>query len=409
MERARNDATGLTHVATVSFLASRAAPSGQFWLALGGGVALARAAALRGAATGYGAAAAAILQTVAVMGPARVNAPLTQALNAPVLGRLHARGAGRSVQLLACLGIRLVHYAVLGAAFVFVVLGGLDEYTQSYERLTGWLGFLPSGTAGALAMGAVGNVLSALFFSVVQVAVYRRALSDWPAAADAGATGGAPVVAEEAAASRSGRFDPRAVVVAACVATALLRASTAGLLLAGVTAWLVAAWALARGDRGAVPLGAALAGMLAFAALTGGLLGGAGLDLALRRAARAALLVAVATWMRAAAGQDGLREVFRRGLHRLRRLPSAAEAAALLEGLDAGPRLVAAGRGAAARLGEARLRPVPLADALCLWVAGEAAGFEAGRAVVGPTLRAAHRDRILVVVALAPALALLGS
>src|SRR4051795_9705544 len=67
MERARDDATGLTHVATVSFLASRAAPSGQFWLALGGGMALARAAALRGAATGYGAAAAAMLQTVAVM------------------------------------------------------------------------------------------------------------------------------------------------------------------------------------------------------------------------------------------------------------------------------------------------------------------------------------------------------
>jgi hypothetical protein len=134
MERARNDATGLTHVATVSFLASRAAPSGQFWLALGGGVALARAAALRGAATGYGAAAAAILQTVAVMGPARVNAPLTQALNAPVLGRLHARGAGRSVQLLACLGIRLVHYAVLGAAFVFVVLDSCPPAPPARSR-----------------------------------------------------------------------------------------------------------------------------------------------------------------------------------------------------------------------------------------------------------------------------------
>jgi hypothetical protein len=259
-------------------------------------------------------------------------------------------------------------------------------------------------------MGAVANVLSALFFSVVQVAVYRRALSDWPAgAAGARVEGGVGVGAEEAVAPRPGRFDPRAVVIAACVATVLLLASTAWLLLAGVTAWLVAAWALARGDRGAVPLGAALAGMLAFAALTGGLLGGAGLALALQRAARAALLVAVATWMRAAAGQDGLREVFRRALHRLRRVPSAAEAAALLEGLDAGPRLVAAGRAAAGRLGDTRLRPVALADALSLWVAGESAGFVAGGAVVGPTLRAAHRDRILVVVALAPALALLGS
>src|SRR4051794_22313298 len=57
--------TGLTHVATVSFLASRAAPAAQFWLALGGGLALARAAREQGARTGFGAALAAMLQTVA--------------------------------------------------------------------------------------------------------------------------------------------------------------------------------------------------------------------------------------------------------------------------------------------------------------------------------------------------------
>ena len=33
--------TGLAHVATVSFLAARAAPSMQFWIALAGGIALA--------------------------------------------------------------------------------------------------------------------------------------------------------------------------------------------------------------------------------------------------------------------------------------------------------------------------------------------------------------------------------
>ena len=33
--------TGLAHVATVSFLAARAAPSAQFWIALAGGIALA--------------------------------------------------------------------------------------------------------------------------------------------------------------------------------------------------------------------------------------------------------------------------------------------------------------------------------------------------------------------------------
>ena len=150
------------------------------------------------------------------------------------------------------------------------------------------------------------------------------------------------------------------------------------MLLAGVAAWLALAWSLSRGDRSAVPLGAALAATLAIGALVGGLLGGAGLELALRRAIRAALLVAVATWMRSAAGQAGLREVFRRGLHRMGRIPAAAEAARLLEGLDAGPRLVAAGRAAAGRLAAADLRPAPMADALAAWVAGEAAGYVAG-------------------------------
>ena len=84
--------TGLTHVATVSFLASRAAPSLQFFFALGGGIALARAARTRGARVGYGAALASMLQTVAVMGPARISAPLTQAITAPMMGRLQDRG-----------------------------------------------------------------------------------------------------------------------------------------------------------------------------------------------------------------------------------------------------------------------------------------------------------------------------
>jgi hypothetical protein len=122
--------TGLTHVATVSFLASRVAPSMQFWLALGGGIALARAAAVRGAAVGYGAAGASMLQTVAIMGPARVNAPLTQAITAPMMGRLQARGAPLAVEFAACLGLRLLHYAALMAAFVFIVLGGVEEYAS---------------------------------------------------------------------------------------------------------------------------------------------------------------------------------------------------------------------------------------------------------------------------------------
>src|SRR3954470_3209329 len=154
---------GLAHVATVSFLASRVAPSLQFFFALGGGIALARSASRLGARIGYGTSLAAMLQTVAVMGPARINAPLTQAITAPMMGRLQARGAHVATEFAACLALRLVHYAVLLAAFIFVILGGLDEFTGSYETLTGWLGIVPQGPAAALAFTALSQTLWAVF------------------------------------------------------------------------------------------------------------------------------------------------------------------------------------------------------------------------------------------------------
>ena len=402
---AATGATGLTHVATVSFLASRAAPSLQFFFALGGGIALARAAAQRGARTGYGAALASMLQTVAVMGPARINAPLTQAITAPMMGRLRQRGARPLTEFVACLALRLVHYTVLLAAFIFVILGGLDEFTGSYETLTGWLGIVPQGATAALAVTAAGQVLWAIFFSAIQVAAYRRALGDWPHA-EAPAELPAPVAA--ATERGSGRFDPRAIVVAALLASALLIASTSWALLLGVAAWLIPAWLLSKPDYDAVPLGLVLAGLLAFAALTGGLLSGAGLELTLRRVLRAVLLVAVATWMRAAAGPGGLRETFRRALGRLRALPAVREAAALMEGLDPGPRLVAAGRAAAARFADVPLAPVPLVDAVIGWVAAESAGFRTGAGVARDPLRLRAPDALLVALTLAPGLTLLG-
>src|SRR5437588_7259710 len=100
--------SGLAHVATVSFLASRASPSAGFWIALAGGVALARTSEQRGGRWGYGAALAAMLETVAVMGPARFSVPLTQALTAPLLGTLAARRVSLLGQIAACAAIRLV-------------------------------------------------------------------------------------------------------------------------------------------------------------------------------------------------------------------------------------------------------------------------------------------------------------
>ena len=192
--------TGLAHVATVSFLAARAAPSAQFWLALAGGIGLARTAALKGVRIGYGASVAAMLQTVAVMGPARINAPLTQALTAPMLGALHRRGTSVPLQFVACLAIRLAHYVVLTAALVWIILGGVDAYVGSYDTLTGWLGILPEGKRGALIVTAVINVVLAIFYSATQVLVYRWALTSWPenvapAAAPRGRRGRGPRLA----------------------------------------------------------------------------------------------------------------------------------------------------------------------------------------------------------------------
>ena len=362
-----------------------------------------------------------MLQTIAVMGPARINAPLTQAITAPMMGRLQARGAPWALEFAACLGLRLLHYAALMAAFVFVVLGGWTSTRPPTSALTGWLPLLPEGTAGALAMGALGNVVAAVFFSVVQVTVYRRALGRWPdgppgapgrVAARSAPPGGfapsrrdaraSPARAERALRSPGGRDrgggGQRPAAGEHRVGAARRRRGVARARVVGV----------ARRPLGR-PAGRRARGHPGHRRARGRAPGRS------RARARAPagdprrLLVAVATWMRSAAGQAGLREVFRRGLHRLGRIPAAAEAARLLEGLDAGPRLVAAGRAAAGRLAAADLRPAPMADALAAWVAGEAAGYVAGGPPAAPALRTRHRDRVLVLVAAVPVLALIGA
>jgi hypothetical protein len=399
------DPTGLAHVATLSFLASRAAPSAQFWIALAGGVALARAAARGSVRIGYGASLAAMLQTVAIMGPARVNAPLTQALTAPMLGRLHRRGTPIGLQMIACFAIRIVHYLVLTAALIWIVLGGLDAYAGSYDALTNWIGVLPEGERGALLVTATSQTIWAVFFSVVQVVIYRRALNDWPATPD---PGGHAVGAPDRESERgSARFDPRAITLAAALAFALLLSGTGWTLLGGVSLWLIVAWLVSRPDPEAVPLGLALTALLAVSALAGSLIAGIGIDEALRRASRAGLLVLVATWLRAAAGPAGLRETFRRVLWRVRAVPPAREAAAILDGLDSGPRLIAAGRALVDVLGPIEKEMLLVLDTVIRWIADEAAGFRAGTAAARARLAVAPRDGLLVALAVAPVLALL--
>ena len=401
-DKTETSPTGLAHVATVSFLAARAAPSAQFWLALAGGIALARTAALNGLRTGYGASVAAMLQTVAVMGPARVNGPLTQALTAPLLGALHRRGASVPVQVVACFSIRITHYVVLTAALVWIVFGGVDAYVGSYDTLTGWLGILPEGERGALIVTVVVNVSLAVFYSVTQVLVYRWALGAWPEDAP-------PAIPPVAGANEdrgSLRFDPRAITLAAALAFALLLSGTDWALLASVSAFLALAWAVSRPDPEALGLGLALTAVLAIGALVASLVAGLGIEEGLRRGSRAGLLVLVATWMRAAAGPAGLRETFRRMLWRVRWVPPAREASEILDGLDSGDRLIASGRTLIDALAPVEKMPLPVAAVVRDWVVAEAAGFRAGVAARRARLAVAPRDGLLIVLAVAPAVTL---
>ena len=400
---------GLAHVATASFLASRVAPTGGFAVALAGGVAIARAAQRGGFRVGAGTSAAAMLQTVAIMGPARVGIPLTQAVSAPVLGWMEARGHGTVAQAFAAAAVRLGHHVVGFLFYVWLILG-IDAYTGTYDRLLGWVPLLPEGRTGALIATALSLIGWTVGASAVQAIVYRRGLRRWPAAASSPPPGPAPSERPPAP-PRAGvvapRFDPRAVFLAAFVAFTLLVASTSWPLLAAVAVWLALAWVVSRGDRGPLRAGLILTAALAGSTLIVGLVGGLGVDVTLRRTLRAALLVLVATWLRSAAGEDGLREVFRRILHRLRRVPVARETEQVLGGLGSPGTLAASGRRLIERLkGVPAKKPVPIADAVLDWVAGEAGHHAAAPPEPPRALRARVRDGLLVMLVLATALAL---
>jgi hypothetical protein len=406
-------AIGPAHVAVVSFLAARAAPTGGFWVALAGGVALARVAERLGARIGFGASAAAMLETVAIIGPARFGVPLTQALSAPMLGRLHARGAGFWPQLVACAIVRLLHNAATTAFFIWVITGGLDAYAGTYDAVGRRIG-IEVGTADALALTLAGLLAWAAFASTVQVLFYRRGLRAWSAqiserqhrGEDPPARWQKNVAYSATNLSHLGRFDPRAVAAAALIAFVLLLSSTAWALLAAVSGWLAVVWLLSRPEHEPVPTGLVFAGLLAAGAFAFALGGGLGLDTALRRAARAALLVLVATWLRAAARATGLREVSRRALGRLRRIPSAPEATEVLEAIASEGRLAAAGRALAADLSKTPKRPFALLDAVLAWVVREATAFRPAASAASLGLRARAADWALLASALALALAL---
>ncbi|HEV2059498.1 MAG TPA: hypothetical protein VGR11_09080, partial [Solirubrobacteraceae bacterium] len=171
---------GLAHVATASFVASRVVPTGGYAVALAGGVALARAAQRAGTRIGYGASIAAMLQSIAVLGPSRISIPLTQAASAPLIGRLHVRGARLATQIGACAAIRATDQALFTMFYIWIV-GGIGAYAATYDALFGAIPGLPDGAAGALVLTALMLVVWTVGASIVQVLTYRAALRGWAA------------------------------------------------------------------------------------------------------------------------------------------------------------------------------------------------------------------------------------
>jgi hypothetical protein len=385
--------TGLAHVATASFLASRIAPSAGFAIALAGGVAIARTAQRLGLRHGWAASIAAMLQTIAVMGPLRLNVPLTQAISAPVLGRMEVRGFGTVAQACAAGAIRLTHNT-LGTAFYIWVIVGLSAYAGTYDTIFGFLPFLPEGETGALVGTAITLAVWTVVGSTLQALVYRRGLRRWPADPEA------PDPDAEELPPRSdapnARFDPRAVLVAAVVAFTLLLIDLNWQILAAISVWLGLAWLLARGDSSVVKPGLILTAALVLGTLVFGLVGGQGIEETLKRALRAGLLVLVATWMRYAAGEEGLREVFRRMLWRVRRVPMMRETSAILDGLGSTAALFESGKRLAVRLKGVPAEPVPVTDAVLDWVTGEADRHPPAHPEPERKLRAHGRDALLV-------------
>jgi len=202
------------------------------------------------------------------------------------------------------------------------------------------------------------------------------------------------------------RFDPRAIALAAAVSFSLLLAGTHWALLAAVSVWLALAWGAARPDKQPLPAGLLFAALLAGGAFAFALGGGLGLDVAARRAARAALLVLTATWLRGAAGAEGLREVSRRVLGRLKRVPAAPEAALVLDQIASEGRLAAAARALELQLRGVPKRAMPFVDAVLGWVVRESGQVRRPAVRQTQVLQLRWRDAALLIAAVLPALAL---
>jgi hypothetical protein len=409
---------GFAHVAVLAFVAARTVPGFGFGVSLVGGTAIAHATERLGGRRGLAAGAAAAIESVAILGPARMSAPGGQLLTGPLIGHLAAAGRGRALQVAATAVVRALFNVLLTWAFIAIFAGGLDNYTGTYDATFGRIPGAPDGEAAALGGTALALLIWAIGASWVQVLVFERADRRWSTEggidldrAIEEAAQAPPVALPAPPPPARRRFDPRAVIAAAAVAFGLLLASTDPVLLAAVSGWLAIAWLAAPAEREVVVPGLILAATLALGAFVANTLGGDGAVAGLEHAARGALLVLTATWMRGAAGTDGVRAVAQRLLARLarrRRSRHAAELSRALDSLSGDRRMGEAIRALIADIRAAEDDLFLMLDAAIDWVAAEAARFRPGPPAPAPTLTYRPLDLLVVVGALLPFAALAG-
>ena len=394
-------ASGLAHVASLAFLATRIAPPLAFPLSLAGGVALARAGSEASIRCAYGVAAAAVIETIAIAGPNRLGGPVTQAATAPLLGRMGMRDRAAWQRVLACAGIRFSYNLFTTVFFILVLAGGLDRYAQAYDRIAGALS-LPEGPAASLWLTAAALLGWALVAASIQVVTFERALKVWPAAS----TAAAKHVPRRVDVLPK-RFDPRAVALTASLGFSILLLPVSWPVLSASALWLGGVWALSRAERAPLRAGVSLAVLLALLAFVFAVIGAQGAPKSLELAARAGLLVLVATWLRAATGDRGFREVARRALWRLRRIPAAAETGAVLGELGTQIGVGSAARDLAVVARAGRRTPRGALEAILVWVATEADRFRPLAVSDRLSLRAGPLDVLLVLSASLPLAGLL--
>ena len=129
-----------------------------------------------------------------------------------------------------------MHYVVVNLVFVLVVVGGIDAYVATYDKIAEFTRILPTGATAAFVLTVVAAIAWGLFYSVIQVLVYERALARWPAG---------PQDDETHVPAAESRRVPRrtiAILLAVAAAWAALLASTAPLTLAIVAVALALAW-----------------------------------------------------------------------------------------------------------------------------------------------------------------------